>query len=227
MIIETTVRLRSILILAICGLFVAGSHGEEESEVSFSFRTLFLDSPSREFTFLSEGEIRPFPIGFDLLSKRASYRGDGSLMIFSQEPNLEKDLEDQAVATVSFVRTDSMVTLICFDTGDKLECLKVDSDFGVFPKGTFCFINATADQVVGLLGEERISISPGSLFKAKAEDFDTRRVPIKMAYLDDAGEWRVFYSSKWTMLGEKRSFIIIYWDEQSRRLRARGVNFSD
>ena len=50
-------------------------------------------------------------------------------------------------------------------------------------------------------------------------------MPIKMAYMDDVSEWRVFYSSKWTVLGKKRAFIIIYRDKRSGRLRARGVNF--
>ncbi|MDQ8195968.1 hypothetical protein QEH59_16150 [Coraliomargarita sp. SDUM461004] len=66
-------------------------------------------------------------------------------------------------------------------------------------------------------------------FELSETDFDLtemRRVPIKMAYMDDATQWRVFYSSKWTVLGKKRAFIIIYCDERSGKLRARGVNSS-
>ena len=95
-----------------------------------------------------------------------------------------------------------------------------------FPAGAFCFINATTDRVVGLLGEEKIAIQPGSTFMVEEDDFEARRVPIKMAYLNEATDWRVFYSSKWTVLGDKRSFIVIYRDERSGKLRARGVNFS-
>ena len=38
------------------------------------------------------------------------------------------------------------------------------SNLNSFPTGAFCFINATTDYVVGLLGEEKIAIQPGSSY---------------------------------------------------------------
>jgi len=218
---------RSKSLFAFCALVLFASLGycQQPGGVRLAFKTLFLNNPATEYTYLSEGEIKPFPVGLDLLSSEAVYVGSGPILVFAGKPNLEESLPEQAVTSIPVDSSSSKVTFICLSGGGSLNCVKIATNLNAFPKGAFCFINATTDRVVGLLGEEKIAIQPGGTFIVKSDNFDVRRVPIKMAYMDDSTEWRVFYSSKWTVLGEKRSFIIIYRDERSGRLRARGVNF--
>lgn len=219
---------RSKSLFAFCALVLFASLGycQQPGGVRLAFKTLFLNNPATEYTYLSEGEIKPFPVGLDLLSSEAVYVGSGPILVFAGKPNLEESLPEQAVATIPVDSISTKVTFICMSNASSLNCVKIETNLNAFPVGAFCFINATTDRVVGLLGEEKITIKPGATFMVEADDFEARRVPIKMAYLNESTDWRVFYSSKWSVLGDKRSFIIIYRDERSGKLRARGVNFS-
>jgi hypothetical protein len=134
-------------------------------------------------------------------------------------------LPEQAITTIAIDPGSREATFVCVSRKGMLSCMKIPIDLDRFPAGAFCFINATTDQVIGILGEEKIAIQPGANFIVKADNFEMRRIPIKMAFMDDTDQWRMFYSSKWTVLGQKRSFIIIFRDQRTGKLHARGVNF--
>ena len=198
----------------------------QEGLFTASFQTLFINVPSVEFTYLSDGKIKPLPVGLDLLSQSVNFVGDTPLiLIFSGQPDTKKNLLEQAIASIPLDEHTGKFTLICLALNEALNCVKIETSIDAFPLGAFCFVNATTNSVVGLLGDERMAIQPGGNFILNIDNFDMRRVPIKMAYMDEGDDWQMFYSSKWTVQRHTRSFIIIYRDQRNGKLIARGVDF--
>lgn len=191
------------------------------------FNTLFLEKPTQDYTYFSQGEIKPFPVGIDLLSPKTDYAGQGPIWVFSGTPNIEQSLAEQAVATIPVTPGYSQTTFICAPSGSLLSCVPVNVDVTSFPKGSFMFINATADQVIGLLGKEKVAIQPGQFHLVRDDNFEARRIPIQLAHFKESQDWNIFYSTKWTVLGEGRSFIVIYKDASTERMLVRGINFRE
>lgn len=191
-----------------------------------SFQTLFINVPTVEYTYLSEGKIKPLPVGLDLLSQSVKFVGDTPLiLIFSGQPDNRKNLREQAIATIPIDEHTGKFALICLALNQVLHCVKVEINIDAFPLGAFCFVNATTDSVVGLLGDERMAIQPGGNLILNTDNFNTRRVPIKMAHMNEEDDWQMFYSSKWTVQRQSCSFIIIYRDQRNGKMIARGVDF--
>jgi hypothetical protein len=221
----TLIKSKCGYVLCLLLILVSVGYCQERAAQRLAFKTLFLSSPATEYTYLSDGEILPFPVGVDMLSSEAIYVGSSPLLVFAGQPNLEESLPEQAITTIVLDPGSREATFICISREGLLSCVNIPSDLAIFPPGAFCFINATTDRVVGILGEEKIAIQPGAAFTVKADNFEMRRIPIKMAFMDETDQWRMFYSSKWTLLGQKRSFIIIFRDQRTSKLHARGVNF--
>ncbi|MDQ8193862.1 hypothetical protein QEH59_05470 [Coraliomargarita sp. SDUM461004] len=217
-------EIRSILIFVF--LWPIMVHGQNDVPVyDVSFQTLFLNRSSETFTYLNQGRVETLPVNYDIVSQTVRYQGTSPMLIFRGEPNLEAgDLERQAVARIPLISLESEFTLICASENGNLACMPINSSNETMPRGTFCFINATSNQVIGVLEAERISIPPRSFEMVPGDNLESRRIPIRLAFMAEE-EWEVFYSTEWTALGQKRAFVIVYNSPRNGRLTVRGVEF--
>ena len=90
-------RSQSVFVFCALVLFASSGYSQQAGSVRLAFKTLFLSYPSTEYTYLSEGVVKSFPMGLD--SILAVYVGSGPIL-FCGKPNLEESLPEQAVTSI-------------------------------------------------------------------------------------------------------------------------------
>lgn len=211
------------LLLLSASLLHAVAQPEDSTppQLNITLRTLALNRDAATYTYWSAGQIKEFPLPYDAVSQAFDYTGPSPMLVFRGRPNPELDLEAQAIGKITLTETMRDIVLICTTAAGSFNYLPLRQD--TLPLGSFCFINTTTDPVGGLLDQERLVIQPGQVSVVTEDNFSEKRVPIRMASQVD-NQWEMFYSSSWSVPGNKRVFIIVYNDSDSGKLNIRGAN---
>lgn len=222
-----TRSLRRLLPLALLPALLlhaaAQSDVAEQPQFNVTLRTLALKQDASKYTYISGGQIRDFPLPYDAVSHSFNYTGPSPMLVFRGRPDMEQDLHSQAVGRIALSAAMRETILICATDARDFSYLPLNADASALPVGSFCFVNATAAPVGGLLDQERLVIQPGQFSVVTEDNFSEKRVPIRMAHqVDD--QWEMFYSSSWSIPGNKRVFIIVYNDPGSDKPSIRGAN---
>jgi len=111
---------------------------------------------------------------------------------------------------------------------DELDLVVVDGSAPAFSGGDYLFVNLTDTPILGIIGEAKLSLDPGSHQVAKTAPSEQRGERavcyIRLAYLDEAATAKPFFTSEWRYSKTARTITLFYKDPRTGKLRLHVVH---
>jgi len=104
------------------------------------------------------------------------------------------------------------------ETRDGFVVLPINGDLGNFGGGSYLFINASALNVGGIIGDSKFALKPGQRNLLKpTPNFADEICQVTLAYQRE-DDWKTFKDTRWSANKAYRSLVFFYQNPQTGRL---------
>ncbi len=188
---------------------------EEGELVSLQFQTVVVGQPIYNLYYQQGEEYRSLVVTNGSVSRFSSYAGEPKLYFYRHEIGGDGNENYRAVAMADLSRREGNVILVFVPNPEENQSREyyvytIDAAWQKWDAGGYLFFNLTGFTVAGLFGEsdQRFVLEPGAYasLQPTADEILNERLRILVR---DRAEWRMLYSSVWTLKPGRRAMVFI------------------